>query len=298
MIQAVLKKNGENVYSYLIYKTVDYDTATNLPVIIIFHGNGDGGDGSEASMRESLMKHNHYLKQANDGKEFTCLIIMPQAPKATNGQYNFSTEQITGYTIDKTQTVDPKTGLPMYASTNLLSHILRTYSGKIDPNRIYLTGYSAGGGTALKALASAPDKFAAALVASPAIEKTFKPEWITDKPVKIFQNGNDTVVPPENIDTVAFALAKINRKKENIQYKLNNTGGHDAWTAMYANTVNLSWLLAQYLPAPVIPEPEPVYDFETKEPREYTIKLYPGSSIKLPSANVVLQSPLVVQKMV
>lgn len=298
MIQAVLKKNGENVYPYLIYKPVDYDTSTNLPVIIIFHGNGDGGDGSEASMRTTLMKHNHYLKQAIDGKEFPFIIIMPQAPRASTGQYNFSTEQITGYTIEKTQTINAVNGLPMYANTNLLSHILRTYAGKIDPNRIYLTGYSAGGGTALKALASTPDKFAAALVASPAIEKTFKPEAIIDKPVKIFQNGNDTVVPPENIDSVAFSLAKINNKKENIQYKLNNTGGHDAWTAMFANTANLTWLLSQSLPTPVLPEPEPVYDFETKEPREYTIKLYPGSSIKLPSANVVLQSPLVVQKTV
>lgn len=287
-ITAVLKKKGENLYPYLMYKPKNYADRNDWPVVIQFHGAGDGGDGSEASMRTTLLKNTTWLKLANDGvKEFDCIIIAPQVTtKTSSGEWNFNTEMVCGFKMDGTQSDKAP-----YSYDNLLSHILRTYAGKIDVNRVHVNGYSAGGRVAMQVISAVPQIIASCLAACPAIDVNYPTDRAIDKPIRVFQNSWDKTVSDINITNVSMRLKEINTIKQNILLTMKESDSHDAWTAMYKDMANYNWQLSQYLPPPIIPEPEPVYDFEATEPRTYTIKMAPGSSLEMKAIDLFIQSP-------
>jgi predicted peptidase len=282
MITAILK--GRNlVYSFLEYKPDNYDLENNWPVIIQLHGNGEGGDGTLLAM-DKLYRNNTYLKQAKDGTKFPFILIAPQAPNNTQGLGNFSTANIVG--VNQDGSANP------VLNSSLLENIKKMYSGKIDLSRIYITGYSAGGGTAVKCLAASKE-IAAVLAACPAVDDTLPLDRLKDKPLKLYHTFGDTTVPFHRSWKLEKGLYNPGGK-----FDLTILPGvsHDAWSTMYTTPENLSWLLAQRLPAPIIPKPEPVYDFVASEAREHIIQIAPGASVTFTGINVTFKAPEIVQK--
>ena len=116
--------NGELVGFYE-YKPVDYNPAIKYPIIIFLHGIGERGNGTTDLPRilgngtPNEIQNGHNMRFFWNGKWETFLVLMPQLNSKYGYWQNFYVDEML-----------------KYAENNL----------SIDPNRIYLTGLSLGGG--------------------------------------------------------------------------------------------------------------------------------------------------------
>jgi hypothetical protein len=116
--------NGEFVGFYE-YKPTDYNTGTKYPVIIFLHGIGERGNGTTdlpavlGNGTPNNIKNGHPMRFYWNGKWETFLVLIPQLNSKYGWWQNFYVDELINY-----------------ATRNL----------SVDPNRIFLTGLSLGGG--------------------------------------------------------------------------------------------------------------------------------------------------------
>src|SRR5437763_13506878 len=112
----------------LTWLPTDYSsTKEKYPLIIFLHGSGEGGDGVGGLW--NLVKYGLPMMIANgfnpeavsptDGKNYKFIVVSPQAPSVAHWSYAWGSVQW------------------------VLQDVMSRY--RIDPNRIYVTGISAGG---------------------------------------------------------------------------------------------------------------------------------------------------------
>jgi predicted peptidase len=125
---------------------------------------------------------------------------------------------------------------------------------RVDPDRVYVTGQSAGAYSGWRLAASRPADFAAiVLVAGGGVDEfacTLK-----QVPVWLVHNQADNVVPPsESIELheAIQACGGLSRLTINTQLP-PGTHVHDAWSATYGNRAFYDWLLRHRrgVPGPV-----------------------------------------------
>lgn len=234
--KSIVLKNQETI-GFLEYKPTNYATEGNVkhPLIIFLHGIGERGNGTtdlKYVARTGLprvIKQGHNMKFTWNGKTETFLVISPQCPL----KYGMWPQMI----VDE---------LIQYAKTNL----------RIDPDRIYLTGLSMGGGGTLKYISTAPQNptniSAAATICAPC---TFdKGEYVADAklPVWAFHAADDSVALASCTDR---AINRINAANPEVKplRSIWPTGGHQVWDRVYSDTnyknqgiINIyEWFLAQ-----------------------------------------------------
>jgi dienelactone hydrolase len=215
--------SGAYTGGYYEFLPPGYDpNGTRLyPIMIFNHGSGEFGDGSTAQLARVLT--NGPPKLINNGtfptsftvngKTFTFIVIAPQ----------FSTE---GFGPDEAAVVD-----------YMLSHY------KADPNRLYLTGLSAGGTPVwyYPALSSATCLKVAALVpvAGHGIMDLSDALQVASNhlPVYATQNANDPTVMTSytttNVDEINSYPGVDPRAVDTIFDDASHSGTHDAWTTTY-----------------------------------------------------------------
>lgn len=125
--------------------------------------------------------------------------------------------------------------------------------GKVDPNRIYVTGKSMGGGNTVRAMLEHPDFFAAGMPMCPA----FSTDGVDISPLKdqkiwIMHSDGDTTVKPERVQALYDAIVALGG--ENIALRMftakeMNVLGYDEYHAVdmqvYADETYLNWLYSQ-----------------------------------------------------
>jgi predicted esterase len=241
-IEKGLTSSTGDYLGFLEYKPADYNsTTTKYPLIIFLHGIGERGDGTTMLQDVTccgiprIIRLGHKMKFTWNGKTETFLVISPQCPEKY-GMWPavFITELIN------------------YAKANL----------RIDPNRIYLTGLSMGGGGTLRFISTAADQpkqlAAAATICSPC---TFSnPIYPTDAhlPYWGFHAADD---PTASVTCTEYAVKRMNDLYANPKPLLTiwPTGGHIVWDRVYTDTsykydgvVNIyEWFLGQNKSLPV-----------------------------------------------
>lgn len=126
-ISVPINSSGSQTYQALIHKPDDYNTtSTKYPLLIFLHGTGESGynlgniyNNSSAGGPAYFIAKNQWPSSFTDpvtGQSFKFIVVSPQSP---------------GWSTSSTQL--------MYIINNLVN----TY--RVDINRIYLTGLSAGG---------------------------------------------------------------------------------------------------------------------------------------------------------
>jgi predicted esterase len=125
-VQKHLKASNGTQIGFLEYKPTDYSTSKpKYPLIIFLHGIGERGNGTTDLPRVSgvgiakLIKNGNPMRFTYNGKTETFLVLSPQL-SSSYGKWQ-------PFYID---------AMIEYAKANL----------NVDPNRIYLTGLSLGGG--------------------------------------------------------------------------------------------------------------------------------------------------------
>ena len=161
------------VIDYCYFSPVKENDSTEYPLVIWFHGMGDGGDPGDqlTSSNISAWATDEYQRRFKDaGGAF---IIAPRSADGIS-VWDDSLIYIVRATIDE---------------------FIAENRDNIDISRIYVGGYSMGGQMTLKMLAAYPEMFAAAFPICPAwVPGEVAAECFKDVPVWLVSGVNDPLV--------------------------------------------------------------------------------------------------------
>jgi predicted esterase len=231
------------LFGHLEYQPENYATAPDksLPLVFFFHGTGQGGDGKEVDLaklyQQGLPK---YINENKPGfSNFPFILISPQL-KIT---YKFDS---LGYIFDE---------------------ILKLYP-KADPNRIYVTGLSYGGGATFVLGWTKPTRITALLpTASMAVGTSSAPRLV-GLPIWAFHNLIDPTVDVTGTTKIINAIIASGGTPDMTIY---DASGHNCWDKTYTTQDAWDWLLSQ-----------------KKNNKTPLANAGPDKEIKLPTNTVVL----------
>lgn len=125
------------------------------------------------------------------------------------------------------------------ATMDVVHALMNDYG--IDRSRVYITGYSLGGGGVYAALARYHGLFAAAVPVSafwdPALVSAFD-----DVPIWVVHGRRDETIPVQAGQVMYAALKNAGRQAFYTEYP---KAGHDVWVPAYDNPEFWYWLLSQ-----------------------------------------------------
>jgi hypothetical protein len=196
-------------YSYLVDLPQGYeaDPAERWPLILYLHG------GAQFGYDLQLVRESGLAGRIARGKQLPAVVVSPQCPV---GSWNIRILAL------------------------LLDQVCAKY--RIDPDRIYVTGISAGGDATFDFATAYPERIAAiAPIAGdgdPADAARLK-----NIPVWDFQGLKDDIAPPENPIAVVKAVRQAGGHAHQTLFP--DAGHYDSWGLGYGTEALYPWLLAQ-----------------------------------------------------
>lgn len=211
----VLRDSQGNIYGYYEYLPVDFNANTSQSPLIFYWNGGNTitGDGRE----DLIGLLNQGLPQViNEGNHYPAIIISAMMSNWKAG--------ITKPFVD---------------------YILTRYQGQYDPQRVYMTGFSAGGGLTVRHAARYPQDLTAI---APIAAAVYPPaegqpsQAMAELPSWMFHNSGDQKVPVESSTVWHDALVDLGGEHKLTLY---DSDSHYAWRETYANEELWQWLLEQ-----------------------------------------------------
>lgn len=204
-----------NEFGYYEYLPTKFNTnPEHWPIIFYWNGSnaitGDGNEDLPKLLTQGLPK------LINEGNHYPAIVI--------------------------------STMLDDWKSNNIhdfVEYILKRYDKHIDHGRIYMTGFSAGGGVTVKYIAAHPEKFAAMIPIAPAINSP-KKEDLTSEFANVsswfFHNSGDMVVEIWRSNAWHHELKKMGGEHRITR---PDQDSHYAWQAAYNSADTWDWLFSQ-----------------------------------------------------
>ena len=211
------------------------DPANPRPLILFLHGSGETGTNNVSQINGNI---DNLLQGAKDNGAFL------YAPQATTFTW-----------ADPTRTANVM---------SMIDQALLDFN--VDPNRLYVTGLSMGGGGVWNMLNRFDDRFAAGVpIAAVSPGGDFDPANLVGKPTWAFHARDDGTVSPvatRNVVNAVLSAASaplINYPTENfstLEYRndivgINHTewpsGGHGIWGPVYNIPEMYDWMFSQTL---------------------------------------------------
>lgn len=197
-------------YKYYLYKPDGYDQNRKYPLLVLLHGVSRHMYGGKYVLADAIrQKHPSF-------------ILVPIAPKSMIWGYPRWTEE--------------RSAAPL--AFDALRAVQNAYS--IDPDRIYISGYSMGGTGTFAMLEEHPDTFAAALVLCGAWDPRRADRFPSDVPIVLARGSEDK---PEPSRVLIAALQQQGKPANYIEYR---GVGHNVWDAIYPDPRIWDWLFAQH----------------------------------------------------
>jgi predicted peptidase len=209
------------------------------PLVVFLHGGGEAGTDNLKQMHPNI----DFLFA--EAKRRGAFLLAPQAP------LNWRPRSVT----DSVMT--------------LVDRSLVDFN--VDPDRLYLTGYSSGGGGTWNMLSRYPGRFAASVPVAPvSAEPDFTAANLVGQPIAAFHARDDTVAPVgvtrNIINSVLTAAGEplptyppaggdnlfMNIPEIDFSYIETTLGGHSVHFAVYDTPQLYDWMFSHGRP---IPEP-------------------------------------------
>jgi predicted peptidase len=201
-------------WDYLLYVPTNTSAqeARGFPLIISLHGIGERGNDPQRVKRDGL------AKVFDSDPDFPFYMVAPQCPESTEWYY------------DRTDTLTYK----------FILMILQRYP--VDPDRVYITGFSMGGIGAWDMAIRYPELFAAVAPIAARRESYWNPCSMKKVPIWAFHGAMDDVVPLAAGQDVVDAFKACGGT---VQFTIYPGVYHDSWTRAYSTQQLYDWLLQQ-----------------------------------------------------
>lgn len=193
-------------YLLCLPKTYMQDKSS-WPLVLFLHGAGERGN----EIRKVARTGPPLL--AAEGRDFPMILVSPQCP--------------------------PHQGWRAEILLKLIDHVAAQY--RVDPQRIYVTGYSMGGFGTWDLTAAAPDRFAAAAPLCGGGAHAYA-ERLKHLPLWVFHGEVDNVVPIESSQNMVDAVRAAGG---DVRFTVYPGEGHGICDRTYARDDFWQWLLEQ-----------------------------------------------------
>lgn len=194
---------------YLIYLPEDYSSEVKggWPLLLYLHGSGARGRDLEKVRRTGPPA------VVESGKPLPMIVISPQCPEGAQWQPELLVK--------------------------LIDHISQTF--KIDPKKVYVTGYSMGGIGTWELATAYPDRFAAAAPVCGGGNES-KADRLATLPIWAFHGENDSTIPLEASQKMVDA---VRLEGGNAKLTVYPDRGHAICELTYENPDLYSWFMQQ-----------------------------------------------------
>jgi len=210
----VIKSDQENPgtaasagINYLLYLPREYHKDKKWPLVVFLHGAGERGQDLDIVRRVSIPK----LMEI--GRHFPFILASPQCP----ANYGWEPERI----------------------VQLIDYIEKAFS--VDPDRVYLTGFSMGGFGMWDTACRYPERFAAIAPLCGGGDVS-RAERLKDLPVWAFHGAKDETVPLESSRNMVDAVRKCGGQ---VEFTIYPEAEHGISEMAYAKPELYEWMLAQ-----------------------------------------------------
>lgn len=220
-------RSGERTLRYRLLSAAPLPGGGKPPLVLFLHGAGERGDDNAAQL-----KHGAREFQRRQGKH-PCTVLVPQCPPGRRwvevdwggqaGAGTFPTEP------------SESLGLALEVVDGLIA------GGRVDPDRVSVTGLSMGGYGTWCAAGLPGRRFAAAAP----ICGGGDPQWAAryvGLPLWAFHGDEDLAVPVGRSREMIEAIRSAGGEPKYTEYP---GVAHDSWTRTYADDAFHEWLFAQ-----------------------------------------------------
>ena len=211
-----IQKTNPNGYDSLLRVPKGYhDFSDRWPLLVFLHGAGEVG--KDVSVLETKDPY-YYFQQEFPGEPFPFLQLAP---------------------INDTGMWEP------WRIAALIDELLsdRFLRFRIDPHRIYLTGFSQGGFGVFRTASEFPEKFAAIVPVAGGGEPTWAKKF-RKIPIWNFHGEHDTIVPPPSSGLLLRAIEESGN--EQLQETILSGAGHGIDREVYSCADLYEWLQVQH----------------------------------------------------
>ena len=218
----------DDLTPYWLYLPKEHATNKDkLPIVVFLHGMGERGNDLDR-----VLVHGP-PKLITKGKHFPFIMIAPQCPNdGRKGR-----RAATSFWWHPEGPIDKVKNIVEFEKKRL---------GRIDVDRIYITGLSMGGFGTYQIVSHHPDYFAAAAPicghGNRIADKTALQEAFANLPVWAFHGDRDNVV---RLADQQKTVKLLEEGGATIKFTVYPGVGHDSWTRTYNNPEFYKWLLSQ-----------------------------------------------------
>lgn len=206
-----------NPLGYYEYLPEDFEPSSKgIPLIIYWNGQNAGAGDGDKDLPRLLTQGLPQL--IHKGSHYPAIILSP----------------MTEFKAWKSLDVDP-----------FVDFAKKKYAPYISKNKVYMTGFSAGGGLTMRYAIKYPNELAAIVPVSPAIPLPNEDQLnggIKSLPSWIFHNSGDSVVTSDRSEAWHKELSDASSQHHLTIYPSDS---HYAWQAAYAEKEMWTWLFNQ-----------------------------------------------------
>jgi predicted esterase len=233
-IPLVFTNKQRQTLAYRLFVPAHLEARTLYPLVLHLHGGEGPGDDNLRQFRhpDALV----FVSPANQAKH-PCFMVSPQVSSEDSRRYP---EWTWGHLRERL--------------VGMLTNLLAQYP--IDPDRLYLTGYSMGGVGTFRVVDAYPGLFAAAVPMAGLSVGNSSVTNLTRVPMWVFHGAQDQTVPVDALYTDPAGsglaakgsrglVADIRRFGGCPIYTEYSRAGHDMFWAAYNTPGLVDWLMAQ-----------------------------------------------------
>lgn len=243
---------GTGIVDYELFRPPGFDSHSDkLPLVVFLHGSTDGLPSKQARLNQTMRDLVQTTQRSNvDRHRVTCVDSLGEAdPSCSDFDERFTSFLLVPKRINGSGWGD----IQHLGVNDLITDLSERY--EIDPNRVYLSGFSDGGFTVISELSARgrPERFAAGVsLAGGGSVTTRRVDALKEVPIWFFHGAEDPAVSSSNSTDLHEALVAAggNSRLTLVPSVRHNSSYEVAFRD--ANNEFYPWLFSQSL---AVPEP-------------------------------------------